>query len=137
MKWIIAVAVVAVTLVTATFGQTSGGNETTVRDGVYSADQAKRGRAVYVDKCATCHDGGTMGPELWGDAFLAQRTNKNVRAFYDRIQDTMPEDNPGSLSETELVDIIAFVIQQNGFPAGEKPIHNADALNSMKFVEKK
>ena len=136
MNWAIAVAVVAVTLVTATFGQTSG-NEATVRDGVYSADQAKRGRAVYVDKCATCHDGGTMGPELWGDTFLAQRASKNVRGFYDRIQDTMPEDNPGSLTEAELLGIIAFVIQQNGFPAGEKPIPSADALNPMKFVEKK
>jgi len=137
MNWALAVAVVAVTLVTATFGQTSGGNETTVRDGVYSADQAKRGRAIYVDKCATCHDGGTMGPELWGDTFLAPRANKNVRTFYDRIQDTMPEDDPGSLTEIELLNIIAFVIQQNGFPAGDKPIPNADALNRMKFVEKK
>jgi cytochrome c5 len=136
MKCAAAVALVAVTLVTATSGQT-GRKETTVRDAVYSADQAKRGRAVYVDKCASCHDGGTMGPELWGDTFLAQRANKNVRGFYDRIQNTMPEDDPGSLTSGELLDIIAFVIQQNGFPAGEKPIENADALNLMKFVEKK
>ena len=136
MKRAVTVASMAVTLVTAMFGQTSG-KEVTVGDRVYSADQAKRGRAVYVDKCATCHDGGTMGPEMWGDTFLAQRANKNVRSFYDRIQNTMPEDDPGSLTEAELLAIIAFVLQQNGFPAGEKPIENADALNLMKFVQRK
>ncbi len=44
----------------------------TVRDKVYSQEQAKRGRASYDGKCASCHDGCTMGPELWGDAFLTQ-----------------------------------------------------------------
>ena len=61
-----------------------------------------------------------MGPELWGDPFLAQWENKHVGAFFTRIQTTMPEDEPGSLSENEALDIIAYVLQTNGFPAGDK-----------------
>lgn len=118
----------------ATSGQAPAG--TTVRDKVYSPEQSKRGRASYDGKCASCHDGGTMGPELWGDPFLAQWENKDVGSFFTRIQTTMPEDAPGTLGEKEVLDIIAYVIQTNGFPAGDKELESARALTAMKFVKK-
>jgi mono/diheme cytochrome c family protein len=118
-------------------GQSSGATETTVRDGVYSEEQSKRGRSTYDEKCASCHDGGTMGPELWGDPFLEQWENKYVGAFFTRIQTTMPEEAPGTLSENEVLDIIAYVLKTNGFPAGDKAIPSASALTTMKFVRKK
>ena len=110
-------------------------SDTTV-PGVYSAEQAKRGRATYDAKCASCHDGGTMGPELWGDPFLAQWDGKFVGAFFSRIQTTMPEDAPGTLGENDVLDVVAYVLQTNGFPAGDKAIPNASALTAMKFVRK-
>ena len=78
-----------------------------------------------------------MGPELWGDPFLAQWENKYVGAFFSRIQTTMPEDAPGSLGENEVLDIVAYVLRTNGFPAGDKAIQSAGALATMKFVRKK
>jgi len=111
--------------------------QSTVRDGVYSAEQAQRGRTIYDTTCASCHDGGTMGPELWGDAFLSQWENKDVGAFFIRIQTTMPEDAPGSLSDNEILDVVAYVLQTNGFPAGDKAIPNARALAPITFVRKK
>ena len=117
--------------------QTSSGTETTVRDGVYNQEQAKRGRTTYDAKCASCHDGGTMGPELWGDPFLAQWENKDVGAFFSRIQTTMPEDAPGSLSENDVLDLVSYVLQTNGFPAGDRAIQRASALATMRFVRKK
>jgi mono/diheme cytochrome c family protein len=134
IDWTIAFVVVA-GLAAAASGQTAG-TEATVRDKVYSQDQAKRGRASYDGKCASCHDGGTMGPELWGDAFLTQWENKDVASFYTRIQETMPEDAPGTLGEKEVLDIIAYVVQTNGFPAGDKEIESKDALAKMTFVKK-
>jgi mono/diheme cytochrome c family protein len=110
---------------------------TTVGDKVFSTDQAKRGRASYDGKCASCHDGGTMGPELWGDPFLTQWENKDVASFFTRIQTTMPEDAPGTLADKEVLDIIAYVIQTNGFPAGDNELASKDALATMKFVRKK
>jgi S-disulfanyl-L-cysteine oxidoreductase SoxD len=108
----------------------------TVRDGVYSDEQAGRGRATYDTKCASCHDGGTMGPELWGDAFLASWDSKPVNEFFSRIKTTMPEDAPGSLSEKEILDVIAYVIKTNGFPAGEKSLQSERALAAIKFIRK-
>ena len=133
---VIVCAVASVAAVVAS-AQTSSGTETTVRDGVYNQEQAKRGRTAYDGKCAACHDGGTMGPELWGDPFLAEWENKSVGAFFSRIQTTMPEDAPGSLSENDVLDLVSYVLQTNGFPAGDKAIQSASVLATMKFVRKK
>jgi mono/diheme cytochrome c family protein len=128
------ILLISLALAVAAAGQPA---ETTVRDKVYSQEQSKRGRASYDGKCASCHDGGTMGPELWGDPFLTQWENKDVGSFFSRIQTTMPEDAPGTLGDKEVLDIIAYVIQTNGFPAGEKEIESKAALATMKFVKKK
>jgi mono/diheme cytochrome c family protein len=122
-------------LLTAQAPGGSGASNATVRDGVYNEEQAKRGRATYDAKCGACHDGGTMGPELWGDPFLTGWENKPVGAFFTRVQTTMPEDAPGSLTEDEVLDLVAYVIQMNGFPAGEKPLQ-AGALAVTTWVRK-
>jgi mono/diheme cytochrome c family protein len=133
---LVIVCVIPLVVAAAAPAQTSGETATTVRDGVYSAEQAKRGRTTYDAKCASCHDGGTMGPELWGDQFLAQWDDKFVGAFFSRIQTTMPEDAPGTLGENDVLDVVAYVLQTNGFPAGDKAIPNAGTLTAMKFVRK-
>jgi S-disulfanyl-L-cysteine oxidoreductase SoxD len=135
LRIVIACALASV-LAAVVSGQAPGVTETTVRDGVYNQEQAKRGRTTYDAKCASCHDGGTMGPELWGDPFLEQWENKYVRGFFTRIQTTMPEDAPGSMSEADVLDVIAYVIQTNGFPAGDKAIESASALATVKFVRR-
>ena len=133
LVWVMAAGIAA-----AASGQsTTTTTAETVADRVFSADQAKRGRASYDGKCASCHDGGTMGPELWGDPFLTQWENKDVASLFTRIQTTMPEDAPGTLAEKEVLDIIAYVIQTNGFPAGDNELASKDALARMKFVRKK
>ena len=132
-----AVAPVVAAAVSAQTPQTLTGAATTVRDRVYSQEQAGRGKTTYDTKCASCHDGGTMGPELWGDPFLAEWDNKSVGAFFSRIKTTMPEDAAGSLSENEVLDVIAYVVQTNGFPAGEKGMRSESALATIKFVRNK
>lgn len=104
------------------------------KDKVYSAGQAKEGLATYDRKCATCHDGGTMGPELWGEAFLKDWSSKDVAALFTRIQESMPQDDPGSLTEKEVLGLIAFILQQNGFPSGEKALPGSNDLAGMKFA---
>jgi quinoprotein glucose dehydrogenase len=115
------------------FGQSSR----TVRDGVYSDEQAKRGRAVYDTKCASCHEGSSMGPDLKADAFLQDWENRNVRTFYSRILSTMPENDPGSLNENEVLDVIAYLLQAHGFPAGTKALESASELDTVTFIRSK
>jgi S-disulfanyl-L-cysteine oxidoreductase SoxD len=133
LLWAAAAGTLAASVVA---GQTSSGTDRTVRDGIYAAEQGRRGRTTYDTKCASCHDGGTMGPELWGDAFLTTWDNKDLGALFTRIQTTMPEDAPGSLTENEALDVIAYIVQTNGFPAGDKALPSASALASIKLVRK-
>jgi mono/diheme cytochrome c family protein len=81
MRWkAIACAVtLGVAAVVAASAQTPTTADRTL-DGTYSADQARRGRAVYDSKCASCHDGGTMGPKLWASPFWRSGTaNRSPR----------------------------------------------------------
>ena len=112
------------------------GAERTIRDQVYSDAQAARGKSVYDKQCSTCHDGG-MGPSLTGDDFLATWENKTVRTLYSRILTTMPSDEPGSVPEPDLLDLMAYLIRANGFPAGSKAFESPNELNTIKIVRSK
>ena len=112
------------------------GAERTVRDQVYSDTQAARGKSVYDKQCGSCHDGG-MGPGLMGDDFLATWDNKTVRTLYSRILTTMPSDDPGTVAEPDLLDLIAYLIKANGFPPGSKAFESPSELNSIKIVRSK
>jgi hypothetical protein len=101
---------------------------------VYSDEQAKRGQIVYDAKCGSCHDGTGLGPELKDRGYLATWENKSVRAFYGRVLSTMPEDDPGSLAENEVLDLIAYLLQGHGFPAGKTPLKSASELDAVTFV---
>jgi mono/diheme cytochrome c family protein len=110
--------------------------EKTIRDQVYSETQAARGKSVYDKQCSSCHDGG-MGPSLMGDDFLATWDNKAVRTLYNRVLTTMPSDEPGSVGEPDLLDLMAYLIRANGFPAGSKAFESPNELNTIKIVRSK
>jgi mono/diheme cytochrome c family protein len=93
-----------------------------VWDGVYTAEQARRGETSYLQACASCHgpalDGGDMTPPLVGGAFTSNWNDLTVGDLFDRIRTTMPLDNPGRLSRPQTADVIAFVLKANSWPAG-------------------
>jgi Cytochrome C oxidase, cbb3-type, subunit III len=97
----------------------------TVLDGVYTADQAKRGQAGYEAKCASCHRadlGGFSGPPLKGDLFMDRWREFKLSVLFDLIKTTMPADNPGGLSAVAYLDIQAYILQANEIPAGTKEL---------------
>src|SRR5690606_28916304 len=110
------VAVLALGVWTGVAG--AGANQATVQDTVYTAAQAKQGLRVYDEHCASCHDGGTMGPELWGAAFVDAWKGKSMAALFERIDATMPAESPGILEAGDVLAVMAYMLQQNGFPAG-------------------
>jgi quinoprotein glucose dehydrogenase len=123
--------VVVMAFVGMSLGQ---GGARTVRDRVFSEEQAARGKTSYDNLCSTCHEGGGMGPALTGSEFLASWENKTARSLYSRILTTMPSDAPGTLSEQEVLDIVAYLISANGFPAGDKALEKPDELNDITIV---
>jgi mono/diheme cytochrome c family protein len=92
-----------------------------VSAGVYTDEQAARGRVVARDYCVHCHAAdwtGLDGPPLVGDAFTRQWGPRTLRRLFDKIADTMPPGDADSVSDAEALDVVAFLLQQNGFPAG-------------------
>ncbi|CAN5832132.1 cytochrome c [soil metagenome] len=90
--------------------------------GVYTGEQAVRGKAAYAESCASCHGptltGGDSAPPLAGSNFLNNWNGTTTADLFTRIKDTMPAYDPGSLSGKTVSDIEAFMLQINGFPAG-------------------
>ena len=126
---------------TAGFAQAAGQTKKTVRHGVYTLRQAKSGGAVYGEKCSSCHldsleGGASESPALKGDDFLSHWNDKPLRELYSRIVSTMPANDPGTLSEKETLDIVAYILQKNGFPAGTKALQSADELSKIQFPQK-
>jgi mono/diheme cytochrome c family protein len=109
--------------------------QSTIWRGVYSRDQAERGRRVYVDACGYCHrddlsGGGDAGaPPLKGSWFFASWGGRPLGELFDLVRETMPKDNAASLSATTYVEIVSFLLEQNGAPAGATDLStDADRL---------
>ena len=43
----------------------------------------------------------------------------------------MPSDDPGSLPEKDVIDIVAFLLMENGLPSGAQAIESANQLNNI------
>ena len=95
--------------------------ERTVKDGVYSTGQAERGRTQYETSCLQCHGAdltGGAGRSLTGDVFVRDWTGLTLDRLYERMQ-SMPPDASESLPTGAYVDIISYVLERNGYPAGD------------------
>jgi quinoprotein glucose dehydrogenase len=97
-----------------------------VWEGVFSPDQADRGKASYVQRCGACHGATLAGtgeaPGLTGGEFVSHYDQLTVGDLFERVRTTMPNNAPGTLSRDEYADVVAFLLQANGFPAGAKPL---------------
>lgn len=101
-----------------------------VWDGVYTAAQAERGKLVYETQCSRCHATdlrGVRGAALAGDAFMMNWEARSVGRLFRMIRDTMPPGNAATLTESEQLDTVAFLLKQNGLPEGATELR-ADPL---------
>ncbi len=99
-------------------------------EGVYTDAQATRGRALFKEQCAACHGemlDGLVGPPLAGQPFLQAWASQPLSALAGKIQKTMPQTEPGSLTRAQVVDLVAHILQANAFPAGPRALPDADA----------
>lgn len=110
----------------------------TVWDGVFTQEQAVIGEWLYSEQCSTCHGNelsGNTGPGLRGSQFAKNWNNTSLDVLFDRIRDTMPEDNPGSLSRNQTAQLLSFILLRGRFPEGatELPVES-EALGLIRFL---
>jgi mono/diheme cytochrome c family protein len=104
--------------------------------GVYTADQAHRGEALYKAQCTSCHgdalDGTGPYPPLSGNDFLSKYQGQPALNVYDMIQKLMPATAPGSLTRPQAADLLAYILSYNKFPAGKTELpSDEDSLKKL------
>lgn len=101
-------------------------------EGVYTAEQAEKGKTAYQDRCATCHmpdlGGRNEWPQLAGDDFISSWKSRTTRELFEFVRDTMPPEGP-ALTPEEYLAIVAFMLQQNGAAAGTQPLSPTTAAS--------
>ncbi len=95
---------------------------TSVKDGVYTDPQAGRGKEIYASACTGCHgetlEGSGQIPPLAGPEFLNDWKGQTLADLFDKMKTTMPADSPGKLTNEQNIDLLAFLLSFNKFPAG-------------------
>jgi cytochrome c5 len=108
--------------------------------GVYTAAQADRGKETFNTACIRCHGGdlaGTTAPALKGDRFLTTFGNETVDRLFLKIRDTMPPNFGTSLDDTAKLEVVTYILQVNGYPAGAKPLTTSgDELAGIQILRK-
>jgi mono/diheme cytochrome c family protein len=110
-------------------------------DGVYTAAQVERGKTGFETSCINCHNrdlaGSVRGPALRGEKFMLSWQNGSVNNLFSKIRFSMPATYPETVSDEVKLDIVAYLLQQNGFPAGAAELKmNADQLEAIQIVQK-
>lgn len=111
---------------------------TSVWEGVYSETQAARGKQRYEASCAECHredlSGGEARPliaprfwEAWGE--------DSLNSLFSLMRTTMPQGEPGSLGDQAYLDIVAYILQKNGYPSGRGEL-TTEHVGAIRVIRK-
>jgi mono/diheme cytochrome c family protein len=145
MKFTVAILALAGTMsfgALGAYGTVAAQGEKTQWDGVYTAEQAKRGEPLYQQYCASCHGpdlaGGEMAPGLTGGEFTANWNELTLGDLFERIRVSMPQNAPGSLSRQQNADIMAYILSKMNVPPGSTELPTqTEMLKEIKFLAQK
>ena len=102
----------------------------------FTAAQSARGRTVYNTTCAVCHGStltnGAYGTPLAGQYFKTKWSHQSAGALLERTRKTMPPAAPGSLPADTYADVVAYILEVNGFQPGDTPLKpGGEGLDKM------
>ena len=121
--------------------QAASAAKRSVIDGVYTVEQAKRGREQYRKRCILCHldngegqqavpeiagqslerEGDKEAPPIAGQAFLKKWNGHTARELFEKTS-TMPVGGANSLTPQQYADLVALIFEMNKFPAGPQEL---------------
>jgi mono/diheme cytochrome c family protein len=138
MKKAVALLSVGAFVVSMTYVTVRAQATRSVNEGVYTAEQAKRGEAVYKEQCSACHGDNLEGsgpmPPLAGKDFLANWQGKTVGDLFEKTSTTMPATAPGSLTPDQAADVISYLLSKDSFPAGSAALESkVEPLQQIKI----
>lgn len=111
------------TAITAAEGVFAGTATAAPSPALYTTAQAVQGKTLFQAQCAVCHGAhleGLVGPPLKGPALTGQ--HRSVGSLFGFLSRNMPLSAPGSLTARQYVAIMAYLLRENGHPAGDRPL---------------
>ena len=97
---------------------------------LYTDEQATNGTALFKKVCVECHEPA----DYTGPKFREKWNGQRMIDLYDEIRVKMPDDKPGSLTRDEYADALAYILKQNGLPAGTMKIApDSTAMSAAKL----
>ncbi len=107
--------------------------------GLYTSEQAARGRQIYTTYCVTCHGAdleGGVAPALGGATFLHKwgGENRSIDDLYYVLRTNMPRPAAGSLTPKAYASVFAYILERNGVQAGTREFDGSqDMLKAVPF----
>jgi mono/diheme cytochrome c family protein len=109
--------------------QTSDTTERSAAAGAYTEAQAALGENAYKALCSACH----VPSDQSGDQFKMNWFGRTVFDYFTNLKKTMPDDNPGGLSDDEYTRVVAYILKLNGFPAGADSLAADSTMKRIKI----
>ena len=101
--------------------------------GVYTDEQASRGKDVYAGSCRSCHTPASHT----GVTFNKWWRGKQLSDLFGFIRTTMPKNDPGSLAPEDVADVTAYLLKMNAMPTGPAELPpDVDSLKKFRIETK-
>jgi cytochrome c len=98
--------------------------------GVYTVEQAARGKDVYAGNCRSCHTPAAHT----GEMFATWWRGKRLSDLFMFVSTQMPKNDPGSLAPEDAADVVAYLLQINAMPPGKVELYpDVDSLRKFRI----
>jgi mono/diheme cytochrome c family protein len=102
-------------------------------DGVYTDEQASRGKDVYLNSCRSCHTPASHT----GATFNKLWRGKHLSDLFAYVSTRMPKNDPGSLAPEDVADVMAYLLKMNAMPVGPNELPaDVDSLKQYRIEAK-
>ena len=102
--------------------------------GVYTDEQASRGKDVYLGSCRSCHTPASHT----GATFAKWWRGKQLSDLYTFVSTRMPKNDPGSLASEDVADVMAYLLKMNAMPVGPGELPpDVDSLKKFRIEVKR
>jgi nitrate/TMAO reductase-like tetraheme cytochrome c subunit len=100
--------------------------------GWYTAEQAAAGEKLYQAQCSNCHGAkleGGSGPSLDGASWHQMYGGAKLLTVWGEIKGPMAQYAGATYTTHQALDILSYLLQQNGLPAGSQPLADTQQLS--------
>jgi cytochrome c-type protein NapC len=100
--------------------------------GWYSVEQAAVGKRLFEGSCSNCHGEklqGISGPALSGVTWKQRFGGAKLLTVWGEIKGPMAEYAGKTFTTQQSLDILAYLLQQNGLAAGNEPLDDTRELS--------